>query len=106
VAVTRTAYDLLLMDCQMPEMDGLTATRVIRTYEATVPRQRLPIIALTANAMEGDRERCLRAGMDGYLSKPFKLAAAPHNAQPMAGHTATGRLYRRVAAGSGAACQR
>lgn len=67
-------YNLVLMDCQMPEMDGFAATRSIREWEAQQRTiERLPIIALTANAMEGDRERCLVAGMDDYMTKPINL---------------------------------
>jgi CheY-like chemotaxis protein/HPt (histidine-containing phosphotransfer) domain-containing protein len=74
-AVLRVPYGVVLMDCQMPEMDGFAAARLIRQHEANnaLPSRtgRLPIVALTANAVKGDRERCLEAGMDDYLSKPL-----------------------------------
>ncbi len=63
---------LILMDCQMPEMDGYDATRAIRKLHTDANLPRLPIVALTANAMKGDREKCLESGMDDYLSKPLK----------------------------------
>ncbi len=83
-AIAKTDYALVFMDCQMPEMDGMTATKLIRACETervgsgegsgSVSKRRLPIVALTAHAMQGDREHCLSVGMDDYLTKPFTLA--------------------------------
>jgi CheY-like chemotaxis protein len=69
-ALKRVAYDLIFMDVQMPDMDGFEATQVIREMEKET--EHTPIIAMTAHAMKGDRERCLKVGMDDYISKPIE----------------------------------
>jgi CheY-like chemotaxis protein len=71
--LARERVDVILMDIQMPEMDGFQATAAIREKEKT-SGGRVPIVALTANAMQGDEERCLAQGMDAYLAKPFRNA--------------------------------
>lgn len=76
-AVRRDGFDAVFMDVQMPEVDGLEATRKIRQLEQGTG-ERLPIIALTAHAMKGDRERCILSGMDGYISKPARREALAH----------------------------
>ncbi len=90
-------FDLVLMDCQMPVMDGFTATGEIRCIETDSQLYPTPIIALTANALQGDRQRCLDAGMSDYLSKPFTLedlrtaieSSVPNHAARSAAHKAT-----------------
>lgn len=92
-AVTRLeaeAYDLVFMDCHMPVMDGYSATRLIRDPQSKVLNHAIPIIAMTANAMRGDRNKCIEAGMDGYVAKPVDPAKLckqleqwlPDNCQP------------------------
>jgi two-component system, sensor histidine kinase and response regulator len=82
-ALERETYDVVLMDVQMPDMDGFEATRRIRQREAAAGGH-IPVIAMTAHAMEGDRQRCLDAGMDGYLSKPVKPDEIAKVLQPYA----------------------
>jgi len=100
-ALERCAYDAVLMDCQMPEMGGLEATRVIREREALPSTSHTavhtPIIALTAHALPSDRDQCLAAGMDDYLSKPFTLEAL---------HATLARWLRQAAVTASAAAER
>jgi CheY-like chemotaxis protein len=72
-ALEQEQFDLVLMDVQMPEIDGLAAVTMIRQREQQTGTH-MPIIALTAHAMDGDRERCIEAGTDSYISKPFRIA--------------------------------
>jgi CheY-like chemotaxis protein len=92
-ALTANDFDLILMDVQMPEMDGFEATAAIRRKEG-VTGAHLPIIAMTAHAMKGDRERCLAAGMDGYISKPIQAEELLKMTESLAGdHVAIDMTY-------------
>jgi PAS domain S-box-containing protein len=89
-AIEKQKFDLVLMDLQMPEMGGIEATQAIREMEKSSGGRRLPIIAMTAHAMRGDREKCLAAGMDGYVSKPLDPRTFLETVEGMArGETAT-----------------
>jgi PAS domain S-box-containing protein len=96
-----TSFDVVLMDVRMPEMDGLQATRAIREWERNKQRH-LPIVAMTAQAMAGDRERCLEAGMDDYVSKPVRsaeLIAVLHRITERASHVGTPHVEQPTPAG-------
>lgn len=71
-AIAKCDYDLVFMDCHMPEMDGYEATKLIRQSEGN--EEHITLVAMTANAMEGDKEKCIAVGMDDYISKPIKPA--------------------------------
>ena len=107
IAVDMTAehpFDLVLMDMQMPEMDGLEATRCIRERELKAAAGHVPIMAMTANAMQGDRERCIDAGMDGYVSKPIDPASLSLEIERlMAAHAAAEAARKQAAGGTLAA---
>jgi len=91
VAAARSqTFDLVLMDVQMPEMDGLAATAAIRTYERATGAH-VPIVAMTANAMHGDRERCLAAGMDDYVAKPIRARDLMARIEAVVGASAAAR---------------
>ena len=94
-ALERKPYDLIFMDVMMPEMDGLEATRVIREWQkrGVHPnyQSRIVIIAMTAQAMQGDREKCIAAGMDDYLAKPIRLADIRGVIERWASQTSTGK---------------
>ena len=92
-ALARDSFDMVLMDCNMPELDGLEATRQLRAGAAGVRDTRITVIALTANAMDGDREACLAAGMNDFLSKPVSIQSLRESierARPRLSRTARG----------------
>jgi CheY-like chemotaxis protein/HPt (histidine-containing phosphotransfer) domain-containing protein len=98
-AVARCAYDLVFMDCQMPEVDGFDATREIRRREEA--GSRVTIVALTANALRGDRDRCLAAGMDDYLAKPTDLDTLKKTLERHAPSTSAGSPAEPTSEGAG-----
>ena len=95
-ALSAARYDLVLMDCQMPDMDGFEATRQWRAQEQANGGERIPIIAVTANALEGDRDVCLASGMDDFLAKPFTQQALAAMLQRWVPAAATAALGARA----------
>jgi CheY-like chemotaxis protein len=94
-------YDVVLLDCQMPDVDGFAVARVLRLHEAQLGLQRTPILAVTANAMPGDRERCLEAGMDDHLAKPFDSASLSRMLLRWVQSRPSGNVARISGAGDG-----
>jgi CheY-like chemotaxis protein len=103
-AALETSYGAILMDCQIPELDGLAATRELRRREKS--HRRTPVVAMTANVMEGDRQACIAAGMDEYLAKPLRIAeiaSVLHRrvAETTAGHNSEDAHKKRLATPTG-----
>jgi CheY-like chemotaxis protein len=101
-ALERQTFEVVLMDVQMPEMDGFETTAALRDRESRTGAH-TPVIALTAHAMKGDRERCLQAGMDGYVSKPIRADDLNRELDTILPHALGGAAIRPVNAGATAA---